>query len=53
MYLKMVSVFGAIYRRNWRMINLYTTHCPQCKVLQAKLDEKGIKYNVIERESIK
>lgn len=30
------------------MINLYTTHCPQCKVLQAKLDEKGIKYNVIE-----
>ena len=30
------------------MINLYTTHCPQCKVLQTKLDEKGIKYNVIE-----
>lgn len=30
------------------MINLYTTHCPQCEVLKAKLDEKGIKYNVIE-----
>jgi len=23
---------------------LYTTHCPQCKVLDMKLKEKGIKY---------
>lgn len=44
----MVFVFGVIYRRKWQMINLYTTHCPQCEVLKAKLDEKGIEYNVIE-----
>ena len=25
-------------------IVLYTTHCPQCKVLKAKLDQKGIQY---------
>lgn len=30
------------------MITLYTTHCPQCQVLQTKLDEKGIDYNIIE-----
>ena len=30
------------------MITLYTTHCPQCEVLQSKLDMKNIEYNVIE-----
>lgn len=29
---------------------LYTTHCPQCKVLKSKLDEKGIKY--VENEDV-
>ena len=24
------------------MVTLYTTHCPKCKVLTAKLNEKGI-----------
>ena len=23
---------------------LYTTHCPKCKVLEAKLKQKGIEY---------
>ena len=27
---------------------LYTTHCPKCKVLQQKLDQKGIQYQVCE-----
>ena len=26
---------------------LYTTGCPQCRVLEKKLDESGIKYNVV------
>lgn len=29
------------------MVNLYSTGCPQCKVLTQKLDEKGIIYNII------
>lgn len=28
-------------------IILYTTHCPQCKVLEAKLKEKKINYSQI------
>lgn len=27
---------------------LYTTHCPKCYILQQKLDEKGIKYQICE-----
>ena len=30
------------------MVTLYTTHCPKCKILQTKLDSKGIKYDVVE-----
>ena len=26
------------------MIVLYTTHCPQCRVLETKLKQKGIEY---------
>lgn len=26
------------------MIKLYTTHCPQCKVLETKLKRAGIEY---------
>lgn len=29
-------------------ITLYTTGCPQCKVLKAKLDAKNIKYETNE-----
>lgn len=32
------------------MITLYTTHCPRCKVLKAKLDGENIDYEVIEGE---
>lgn len=27
---------------------LYTTHCPKCKVLEAKLKEKHAEYTVVE-----
>ena len=29
-------------------IILYTTHCPRCEILKAKLDEKNIKYLICE-----
>ena len=28
-------------------ITLYSTGCPQCKVLKSKLDNAGIKYNIV------
>lgn len=31
---------------------LYTTHCPKCKILRAKLDEKQIWYDTIDDVSI-
>jgi len=27
-------------------IKLYTTHCPQCKVLETKLNKKSIEYSM-------
>ena len=33
-------------------VTLYTTHCPKCKVLEKKLEEIGIDYNLIEDEDI-
>ena len=30
------------------MVTLYTTHCPKCKVLTAKLNEKGIQYEEVD-----
>ena len=30
------------------MPTLYTTGCSQCNVLKAKLDEKGIQYDIVE-----
>ena len=32
------------------MITLYTTHCPRCRVLKAKLDGENIDYEVVEGE---
>ncbi len=29
------------------MINLYTTGCPKCKILEMKLNQKHIKFNEI------
>lgn len=29
-------------------ITLYTIHCPQCIVLQKKLDLAGVKYNIVD-----
>ena len=30
------------------MVTLYTTHCPKCNVLTAKLNEKGIQYEEVD-----
>lgn len=27
---------------------LYTTHCPKCIILKNKLDEKGVKYDIVD-----
>ena len=32
-------------------IILYSTHCPKCIVLEKKLDEKNIQYNLVEDEN--
>lgn len=29
------------------MVNLYSTHCPKCFVLESKLNDKGIPYKII------
>jgi len=34
------------------MVTLYSTGCPRCKVLKAKLEQKGIEYKVIDSEEI-
>lgn len=34
------------------MIVLYTTHCPKCKVLTRKLNDKGISYEICEDTKI-
>ena len=33
-------------------ITLYTTHCPKCKVLETKLQQKGLEYETVEDENI-
>ena len=30
------------------MVTLYTTHCPKCKIVTAKLNEKGIPYEEVD-----
>lgn len=30
------------------MITLYTTHCVRCKVLETKLDNKKVSYDVVD-----
>ena len=30
------------------MIILYTTHCPKCKVLETKLNNKNLEYTIID-----
>lgn len=29
-------------------VKLYTTHCPKCKILEERLNEKNVKYEVID-----
>jgi glutaredoxin len=33
--------------RRYTMITLYTIDCPKCKVLEMKLNQKGINYDVV------
>ena len=33
-------------------ITLYSTGCPKCNVLEKKLDNAGIKYNIVSDEDI-
>ena len=35
-------------RKIFKMIKLYTIHCPQCNVLKKKLDLAGISYTLID-----
>ena len=29
------------------MVTLYSTHCPRCRVLETKLTQKNIEFNVV------
>jgi len=31
---------------------LYTTHCPKCKVLETKLNQKAIDFEIIDDEKV-
>lgn len=33
-------------------VKFYTTHCPKCEILEEKLKEKKIKYEIITDEKI-
>lgn len=33
-------------------MTLYTTHCPKCIILKNKLDEKGVKYDIVDDKKI-
>ena len=33
-------------------ITLYTTHCPQCSILEKKLQQKNVSYEIIEDVTI-
>lgn len=34
------------------MVTLYTTNCPKCKVLEKKLEEKNIKFEICENVDV-
>ena len=34
------------------MVTLYSTGCPRCKVLKAKLEQKGIEYQIVDSVEI-
>ncbi len=33
-------------------VTLYTTHCPKCRVLEAKLNSKKVDFNIIDNEEL-
>ncbi len=36
-----------IGKEDYNMITLYTTNCPKCKILEEKMVEKNINYDVV------
>lgn len=34
------------------MVKLYTTHCPKCSILEKKLNNNNIKYEIIEDKDL-
>lgn len=44
----MIFFVRFVPRKEHMMITLYSTGCPKCNVLKAKLDSKNISYNYIE-----
>jgi glutaredoxin len=36
------------FKGGYQMITLYSTHCPRCKVLETKLNQKGIEFKIVE-----
>lgn len=33
-------------------IVLYSTGCPKCRILESKLNQNGIKYNLVDNEDV-
>lgn len=33
-------------------VTLYTTHCPKCRVLEAKLKQKDVEFEVVEDQDV-
>lgn len=41
-------IANSVCWRNQRMIKMYTTHCPKCKVLYMKMMNKNIQFTEVE-----
>lgn len=33
-------------------VTLYSTGCPKCRILETKLNQAGVKYNLVDNEDI-
>lgn len=33
-------------------VTLYSTGCPKCRILETKLNQAGIKYNLVDNEDV-
>lgn len=46
-YSELISETKTRRKKDIRMITLYTTHCPKCRVIEKKLAQKGIGYTEV------